>query len=182
MFVPDSSTSLHLPQSSPAGPPSHNTFGPHRSFDRCTRHPEAARFVEDEEQTPCRGQPAAHGGSVQGRPARSSCQGQSAGQVGRGAERACGGGGRERRCAGGRPRRNDPRLSPFSFGQSLTLGEVRDYHGSRLWQLDKAHRFDRRVRPRWRRRLRRPGPDTNRYACVTGAGRATGAGRRVPPA
>jgi 2-polyprenyl-3-methyl-5-hydroxy-6-metoxy-1,4-benzoquinol methylase len=31
-------------------------------------------------------------------------------------------GGRERRSANGRPRRHDPRLSPFSFGHSLALG------------------------------------------------------------
>jgi hypothetical protein len=37
---------------------------------------------------------------------------------------------RERRSADGRPRRNDPRLKPFRFGQSLALGEELPYHGS----------------------------------------------------
>jgi SAM-dependent methyltransferase len=47
---------------------------------------------------------------------------------------ACGEGGRERRSANGRPRRNGPRLSPFSFGHSLALGLGRDDQGSRPWQ------------------------------------------------
>jgi hypothetical protein len=47
---------------------------------------------------------------------------------------ACGEEGRERRSANGRPRRNDPRLSPFSFGHSLALGPGRDDQGSRPWQ------------------------------------------------